>query len=161
MIGILTSFLAKEGLDLLKGIVSKGGKKAVEKLGDKIGIDLTTETGIEQLKNNPEALLKLKQIENESNKMFLEDVKNSRNREIEITKVTGKRDIFLYILASIIIVGFFSVLTLLVLRKEPINNQQILSLIIGALLSSFGAVVQYFFGSSKSSSDKTNLLGGK
>lgn len=66
--------------------------------------------------------------------------------------------IAMYILAGLIVTGFFSILGLLIFVEIPDKNKDILLMIVGALIASFSALVSYYFGSSKSSSDKNELL---
>jgi len=42
--------------------------------------------------------------------------------------------------------------------KIPEGSNQVVFLLFGALATGFGQVLQYFFGSSKSSAEKTQLL---
>lgn len=70
----------------------------------------------------------------------------------------NKKDIAIYILAGLIVIGFFALLTLLLFRTLPEDSSGVIFMLFGALSAAFGAVVQYFFGSSQSSSDKTALL---
>ena len=65
---------------------------------------------------------------------------------------------YMYLLGAIIVVGFFLLLYLLVYQQIPIENKDILNIVVGALIGSFTTVVGYFYGSSKSSADKTELL---
>lgn len=125
-----------------------------------------------------EAALKLRTVQ-EENKVELArialqgdsaiiiDKQNARSREIEITKTTGKRDINLYILAYMFIAGFF-IATILVsyfimTGQMPAEIPQAAVFLIGNLFGTLsagvGAILQYFFGSSKSSADKTEMLG--
>lgn len=75
-------------------------------------------------------------------------------------KVMSKllKDIFQYILAALIIIGFFVLLYSLVHKELPEPNKDLLNLIIGALIGSFTTVVGYFFGSSKGSAEKTDII---
>ena len=76
------------------------------------------------------------------------------------------RNIFMYALGALIAIGFFMVVIYFTYvsygtEQTEATRQQIsptLNLIIGALLTAFGAVVNYFFGSSKGSADKNQLL---
>ena len=43
----------------------------------------------------------------------------------------------------------------------PDGSSDVVFMLFGALVTGFGTVLQYFFGSSKSSTDKTSLLAGK
>ena len=71
------------------------------------------------------------------------------------------KEISLYVLGALIAIGFFALLYILVYKSIPVENKDVLNLVIGALIGSFTTVVSYFFGSSKGSSDKTKLINGK
>jgi hypothetical protein len=64
----------------------------------------------------------------------------------------------MYILGAFISSGFFCLLGLLMFLEIPVSNKDLLYLSIGALLAAFSTVVGYFFGSSKSSADKNDLM---
>jgi len=66
--------------------------------------------------------------------------------------------IFQYILGSLIVLGFFGLLILLVYIAIPEENKDMLNLVIGALIGSFTSVVGYYFGSSLGSHEKNELL---
>jgi len=121
---------------------------------------------------DPDAVVKLKQIEL-NNKTELErialqkdqahlaDIQNARTREIEMAKATGKKDINLYVLAWIVVAGFFGSFILLTFINLPEASGQAIFLLCGALIAGFGSVMNYFFGTSKSSGDKTAILAMK
>jgi heme O synthase-like polyprenyltransferase len=71
------------------------------------------------------------------------------------------KDYFQYALGAIIIAGFFILLYLLIKTEIPAKNTDVLNLVIGALIGSFSTIVGYFYGSSKGSSEKTELLNKK
>jgi drug/metabolite transporter (DMT)-like permease len=71
------------------------------------------------------------------------------------------KNIPMLIIAGFVVIGFFSLLILLIFIAIPETNKDILNLTIGALLGSFATVVQYWFGSSKGSADKTDLMRNK
>jgi hypothetical protein len=64
----------------------------------------------------------------------------------------------MYLLATIIVVGFFILLVFLILYPLQKDSTGVIFMLFGALSAAFGAVVQYFFGSSKGSADKTDLI---
>jgi uncharacterized membrane protein len=68
------------------------------------------------------------------------------------------KDIFQYVLAGLIITGFFVLLYALVHKEVPEPNKDLLNLIVGALIGSFATIVGYFFGSSKGSAEKTDVM---
>ena len=68
------------------------------------------------------------------------------------------QQIFQYVLGAIIVIGFFTLLITLVYQSIPTENTSVLNLVIGALIGSFTTIVGYFYGSSKGSSDKNDLI---
>ena len=118
---------------------------------------------------DPQAALKLRQAEMEYNlavnkqrldeqQAFINDVQNARSMMVETTRATGKRDVNLYALAWVIVVGFFGLTALLIFRELPKDSNGVIFMLFGALVAAFGSVNGYFFGSSKSSADKTELM---
>ena len=71
------------------------------------------------------------------------------------------KEAYMYLLGAIIVIGFFLLLYLLIYQNIPVNNKDILNIVIGALIGSFTTVVGYFYGSSKGSSDKTKMINDK
>jgi len=73
-------------------------------------------------------------------------------------KPTNRTDVNLYTLAWVIIVGFFVLVGLLIFRPLPDDSGGVVMTLFGSLAAAFGAVVQYFFGSSAGSAVKTEIL---
>lgn len=150
-------------------------KAAISLIGAKVGIEEEniTPTTVAELIANPDQVVKLKEIESNHairlEELIVEDRKSARQREVEIVKATGSRDINLYVLAYLFIAGFFvsigAMVWVLISGHWPENIPQAVILLIGGLFgtltSGVSAVLQYFFGSSKSSTDKTKLMAGK
>jgi len=61
----------------------------------------------------------------------------------------------MYVLGGLIVLGFFATLIYLIYVG---TFESTIQLVIGALISAFSGVVGYFYGSSKGSADKTELL---
>ena len=68
------------------------------------------------------------------------------------------KDIFMYSLAALIILVFFTLMGMLVLKAVPIDNKDLFNCMTGFSGAGFGAVINYFFGSSSGSKEKTELL---
>lgn len=68
------------------------------------------------------------------------------------------KEIYMYAMGGVIVAGFFVLLGMLIYEAIPPTNENILSIAIGALIGFAGAVVTYFFGSSKGSADKNEML---
>lgn len=120
---------------------------------------------------NQELTLKLKQIEADNDKnlrdhifrmaqLSVEDVKDARSREVETLK-NGSKNYTQNILAAVGVIGFFAV-TGYVLAYGIGSMTQEAAFVVGNLVGMVAAIAKdiygYYFGSSKSSEIKTNLL---
>lgn len=68
------------------------------------------------------------------------------------------KEVLQYVFAALIVICFFGILFLLFIYKIPTENTDTLNLAIGTLLTAFGTVVGYFFGSSAGSQRKTDII---
>lgn len=124
---------------------------------------------LQAIQQDPEAMIKLREIEArheeeltklalQSEIAHLQDRQSAREREVQITKATGKKDYNLYVTAWAVLIGFFILTGVLMFYPLPEGSSQAVYMLFGALAGGFGTVLQYFFGSSKGSNDKTKLL---
>ncbi len=129
-----------------------------------------------RLKDNPEAWIKIKEIEADNQKhlreillehekletarerAYLEDRQNARDRQVASEKATGARDVNLYLVAWLTILGFYALCGVLIFQPVPKESSQAVFMLFGGLVSAFTAVIAYFFGSSKSSREKTRIM---
>jgi len=65
-------------------------------------------------------------------------------------------DWYLYALAGVVVLGFFA-FTIVLLATQKANNE-VLFMMFGGLVTGFGMVLSYFFGSSSGSAIKTEKL---
>lgn len=157
---------------IIAGPAGAGVGQVVNLVAGALGIEAdhaTPETIARQLETDPEALLKLRRLETdhaeqlarlalEQARIELADRADARAREIEITRTTGRRDHQLYILAWLVVLGFGGLCAVLMRWPVPEGSNQVVFMLFGSLASGFTLVLQYFFGSSRSSQDKTRLL---
>jgi hypothetical protein len=68
------------------------------------------------------------------------------------------QQIFQYGLGAIIVAGLFLVTYWLIIKDSPPSNKDALLIVLGVLASQFANVIGYFFGSSKGSADKDEML---
>lgn len=131
--------------------------------------EVTPEKLSELMAQDKDFALKMKQaeqafqlaiMENETYRLRIQiaDIQSARQREVDIVKATGKRDINLYMLSWVIVLGFFGLVALLIFKELPKDSNGVIFMLFGALGSGFTGIIGYFFGSSKSSADKTELL---
>lgn len=113
-------------------------------------------------KATPEQLVQLKTIDSnleirleelgvKREELIYDDKKNAR--------VTHKDSNMPAMLAFILTIGFFGLLVaLLFVEHIPKENMAILNIMLGSLGTCWLSAMQYFFGTSKSSSDKNKML---
>ncbi len=69
------------------------------------------------------------------------------------------------VIAAVVVLGFFAVLFVLMAIALDPTTETVLKLLAGALVFAVSQVIQFYFGSSQSSKDKTavmtTLLNGK
>lgn len=155
----------------LLGTVIPGGSLAtgvISMVADAIGAEPAPES-IARAINNPDVRAKLIELQAthktelqrlalQSDQIFLADRASARNREVELAKATGKRDYTLSLLAIALVVGFFTVCGVMMYKPLPDGQSEVVYMLFGNLGSGFTAVLGYYFGSSKGSSEKTTML---
>lgn len=142
-------------------IFKKIGEAVTGGLGDLADIAdkfITTKQEKEEFK------AKVRQKEQEMSRkiseMYLNDVANARQMQVEALRQTDKfSKRFVYFFAgfwSLIGAGF---IVIILFVEIPENNLRFADTVLGFLLGTIIAtIIQFFFGSSKGSADKTDML---
>lgn len=68
------------------------------------------------------------------------------------------KDIYMYVLGAIVVIGMFAITYMLIMKQVPEDNSSVFYMLTGQLAAGFLMVLGYFFGTSKSSTDKTDIL---
>lgn len=175
--GTISSFAPSIGA-LVGGPVGAGVGTGIKLLAKAFGLneDATPDQINQIITTDPEAALKLKMAEMsyqlelnkqelEETKTYLEDIQNSRSREIEFVRTTGKRD---YLQAVLAIFGWLAPVGLIVFllvfglpTEISADAAALIGGFIGIIISEYKTIYQYFFGSSKGSEQKTNYIIGE
>ena len=148
---------------------------AIKMIAGALGVEATPPSIEAALQNNPEALLKIKELELnhkldwerlllEEEKTRLADIQSARVRQTESEKATGKRDGNLYALAWLGICGYLGLLIYIIgwgLPKMSAELALMVGNLIGIVGGKYSSIYDYFFGSSKGSSDKNSMLSAK
>jgi hypothetical protein len=85
-------------------------------------------------------------------KMDYDDRASARQREATV------KDRMPGVLAVVLTIGFFGLLTALLIHAAPVENQTVLNIILGALAAGWGQMVSYYYGSSRGSQAKDLLV---
>lgn len=122
-----------------------------------------------RMQAQPELLVEIRKIDRDNKESLrrlslqqaeldYKNVQGARDREVEITKATGRLDANLYVLAWMVVCGFLATIAILAFADEAFSDNQAALLLLGALSAGFGSVLNYFFGSTKGSREKTQML---
>jgi hypothetical protein len=120
-------------------------------------IQLDPEAGIKLAMMQSEERVRLREITAEQTKAYLADRQSARQREIELQKA-GRTSWEMLVLAFLAIAGLIGIALVLFLTEVPDGAEEMLLMIIGALISRAGDVYAFYFGSSRGSKDKDRLL---
>jgi hypothetical protein len=69
------------------------------------------------------------------------------------------KNLFMYILGALIALGTFVLIAMLLVYRPDLKD--VINIAVGSLLAAFGLVVGYFYGSSKGSADKSDIIDKK
>ncbi len=94
----------------------------------------------------------LREASVEERRIAAGDRSDARARQVQMQDWTPPA------LGAAIVLGFFTVLGAMVAKKLPVGAETEFSIMLGALATMTAAVVNYFFGSSVGSKEKTRLL---
>ncbi|MAB53549.1 hypothetical protein [Marinobacter sp.] len=95
---------------------------------------------------------KMKELEIDLERLHSTDRASARDRQIKTgDKVPG-------VIAACVLVGFFGILSALVFVDIPERSMQPLLMMLSALATSVGALMQFYFGSSAGSAAKNQML---
>lgn len=92
--------------------------------------------------------VRLRQLDIDVEKLRFDDIASARNMQVQTRDWTPR------ILAMLIVLGFFTLLGLMAFVELPLKNEAAMNIMLGTLGAAFGAVYQFFFGSSASSQAK-------
>ncbi|WP_290917966.1 hypothetical protein [Halodesulfovibrio sp.] len=136
-------------------------------IGSFLGVEPEPEAVAKALQN-PEALLKLKELEVKQQGQLLgwqraqldaelRNVQDARAREVALAKAGHGGAWVTGVIALVVICGFFWMLNIVVTTPEVSEPALLL---LGSLGTAFGAVVNYYLGSSLGSYRKDSASGG-
>ena len=135
-----------------------------------LGVENTPEAIEQELKSNPDALIKLKQLESDERIKLKELAFNAsklaldeRKAELKDTQDARKQHkdhwmpSFLTIVLAFMVTGMFSALFVF---EPPKQFDQVVIMIAGSVLGAFSTGIAFWLGSSKGSADKSKQLKG-
>jgi hypothetical protein len=136
------------------------GGMAVKAIADKMGVADTVEAVTQALQADPEAAAKLAEIDLAQFKAESADRDSARVREVGLAAAGGSRvaQLVMPILAVGTVALTYLFVGILLFKVVPTEQQQLIIFALGFMTASAQQVLSYYFGSSKSSQDKTVAL---
>lgn len=126
----------------------------------------TPDAALSQLQREPGTLLRLRELAVHDEVSIREHI-----RAIEVARLADvadarkmqidTRSLIPAVLALLVTLGFFGILVGMMTGWLKVADNQALLIMLGALGASWGAVMNFYFGSSKGSDDKNALLARK
>lgn len=143
------------------------GALAASFLADKLGVQEKTVAAVTEALSThsltAEQVTAIRQAEIEFKKWMGDN--EIKREQLVVQNTQGARDMQALVrsnipgtLAIIIVSGFFTILILMMLGVLKVSDQQALLILLGALSAGFGAVLNFYFGSSHGSQSKDMLL---
>ena len=155
-------------LNLLKGaapmlataVAGPLGGAAVSMLAKKFDVEDTVAAVAEAIAGDPQAAQKLADVELEFAKLDAADRDSARTREFEMAKAgaTPLAQLVVPILALGTVATTFLFIAALLFLEIKTEQQQLIIFALGYATAAAQQVLSYYFGSSKSSQDKTQAL---
>lgn len=137
-------------------------------VGSFLGVDADPDA-ITKAMADPDTLLKIKQLESDERQRLLEwqtaqlnaeleNIKSAREREVALAQAGHGASWATSIVSCIVTIGFFVMLYLVISGgKAELGDAGLM--LLGTLATGFGAVINYYLGSSIGSAAKDKLLG--
>lgn len=143
------------------------GGAAAAFIADKLGVQEKTVEAVSKVLNDgkltPEQIVSIKQAELdfqkflEGNKIKLEEIAAAdRGSARDLLKTTRS-----YVPATLtfgITIGYFVVLIGMMLKLFEVSDSQVMLIMLGQLGTAWGVTIAFWFGTTKGSSDKTEML---
>lgn len=156
----------KNVVPIVAGLVGgeTAGKAAATILG--IAESVTGKKGdeaVEAIKADPALALQFEQAlmnqEKDLLKLQYEDIKDARNRDIEVRKLNKGKNVRADVLAYSAVASFIMLIFFFFYKTPDPNTKDIMILLIGNLSGVVTTIFAYEFGSSRGSKDKSTMMG--
>lgn len=127
------------------------GGLAVSAIAERLGVKNEVEAVTKAIKADPEAALKLQQLENEKFKAVLADKDSARNREAAIA--TSERAPLINklvspLLAIIVVTAWVGIQYTLLNTTVPQEMRELVARVLGTLDGALMVILSYYFGAS-------------
>ena len=127
------------------------GGLAVSAIAEKLGVSDEVEAVTKAIKADPEAAIKLQELENDKFKAILADKDSARNREATIAtseKAPLINKLVSPVLALIVVVAWVGIQYTLLNTTVPQEMRELVARVLGTLDGALMVILSYYFGAS-------------
>lgn len=152
--------LAPTLMNALSGNIPGAVLSATGFIANKLGFTGTADEVKKQLESmSPEQRIELAKLDKEFAQIELQKIQaDNLDRASARARNNGKIDLLQYFVSGFVLVIFATMVLFLLNHLIPVENRETLAVIIGVLTGAFKDIVQFLFGSSKGSNDKTKII---
>jgi len=158
---MLTELLKNVAPGLATMVAGPLGGAAVSAIAKKLGVEDTVEAVAQAIKSDPDAALKLREIDLKEIELADKDRDSARNREAAIANSEHAptiNKIVTPVLALGVTALSFILFAILIFVDVKENAKDILIYILGVLSAAVTQILSYYFGSSQGSKDKSDEI---
>lgn len=163
MLDVLSGLLKTAAPALATAVAGPLGGAAVSAIAKKLGVEDTVEAVTKAIQSDPEAALKLREIDLKELEMHNKDRDSARARETAIATSDAAPFINKIVTPALAlgVVGLsFILFAILIFVEVKQEAKDILIYILGVLSAAVTQILSYYFGSSQGSKDKSDELKG-
>lgn len=137
--------------------IGPAGGLVVKAIADKMGVADTVEAVTQAIQADPQAAEKLAEIDLKQFQAEAADRDSARQREVNLVAAGGSpiAQLVMPVLAVGTVALTYLFVGILLFKVVPTEQQQLIIFALGFMTASAQQVLSYYFGSSKSSQDKT------
>jgi hypothetical protein len=155
---MLTDILKTMAPGLATLVAGPMGGMAVKAIASKFGVEDTLEAVTNAIQSDPEAAMKLREIDLKEIEAHAKDRDSARNRETAIA-TSDKAPMLNKLVTPVLALGVvglsFVLFTILIFVDVQPEAKDILIYILGVLSAAVTQILSYYFGSSQGSKDKS------
>jgi hypothetical protein len=156
---MLTDILKTMAPGLATLVAGPMGGLAVKAIASKFGVEDTLEAVTNAIQSDPEAAMKLREIDLKEIEAHAKDRDSARNRETAIA-TSDKAPMLNKLVTPVLALGVvglsFVLFTILIFVDVKPEAKDILIYILGVLSAAVTQILSYYFGSSQGSKDKSD-----
>jgi hypothetical protein len=156
---MLTDILKTMAPGLATLVAGPMGGLAVKAIASKFGVEDTLEAVTNAIQSDPEAAMKLREIDLKEIEAHAKDRDSARNRETAIA-TSDKAPMLNKLVTPVLALGVvglsFVLFTILIFVDVQPEAKDILIYILGVLSAAVTQILSYYFGSSQGSKDKSD-----